>query len=88
MCGMEENKSQVFSGITAAKFQKLIEMANAAGVDITGNSGRANKMGIEIEWNYSEQEQQLELTCLHTPFFVSMDSVNTKLRDMVNQALA
>ena len=85
---MEENKSQIFSGITAAQFQKLIEKANAAGVQITGISGRVDKMGIEIEWNYSEEEQQLKLTCLHTPFFVSSDSVNEKLRDMVNEAFA
>lgn len=85
---MEENKSQIFSGVTAAKFQKLIEQANSAGVQISGKSGRAIKMGIEIEWNYSEERQQLELTCLHSPFFVSTDSVNAKLRDMVNQAFA
>lgn len=88
MCGGEENKSQLFSGITAAQFKKLIEKANAAGMEISGNSGRVNKMGIEIEWDYSEEEQQLKLTCLHTPFFVSSDSVNEKLRDVVNEAFA
>lgn len=85
---MENSKSQVFSGVTADQFQKLIEQANAAGMEIAGNSGRASKMGIEIEWKYSEERQQLELTCLQTPFFVSADKVNAKLREMVSRAFA
>ena len=83
-----ENKTQVFSGVTPANFARLVEKVNAAGIEISGNSGQASKMGVEVAWNYSEETQQLELTCLHAPFFVSADDVNTKLRTLVGEALA
>jgi hypothetical protein len=83
-----ESKSQTFSGVTPAQYATLIEQAKAAGVEISGNTGRASKMGIEVAWNYSEEAQQLELTCLHTPFFVTTEQVNTRLRNLVTQALA
>lgn len=85
---MTGNKPQVFSGVTPVQFAKLIEKGKAAGIEISGNSGQAGKLGIEVAWNYSEDTQQLELTCLRAPFFVSADDVNAKLRTMVSEALA
>ena len=85
---MAESKSQIFSNIAPDQWAKLMKKANGAGMEMSGNSGRANRMGVEVEWNYSEQLQQLELTCLRAPFFMSPDDVNAKLRDMVNQTLA
>lgn len=85
---MAESKSQTFSGVSPKQYAMLIEKARAAGVEISGNTGRASKMGVEVERNYSEEAQQLELTCLHTPFFVTTDQVNTRLRNLVTQALA
>ena len=52
---------QVFSGITPAKYAALMEKANAAGISMSGNSGRATKMGVEIEWCYSPERQELVL---------------------------
>lgn len=79
---------QVFSGISPTRYAKLIEKANAAGVEMSGNTGRTNRMGVEVEWSYSEQKQELVLTCLRTPFFVSPESVNSKLHALVNETLA
>jgi hypothetical protein len=79
---------QTFSGIAPAQFAKLVQKANAAGVSMAGNSGSASKMGVEVAWNYSEEKQVLELTCLRTPFFVRADDINAKLRDLVNETLA
>lgn len=81
---MGESKTQVFSGITPAQYAQLVEKVSAAGIEISGTSGRASKMGVDVAWNYSEESQQLELTCLHTPFFVSADEVNAKLRELVD----
>jgi hypothetical protein len=85
---LAESKSQIFSNIAPEQWAKLMQKANASGMEMSGNCGRANRMGVEVEWNYSEQLQQLELTCLRAPFFMSADDVNAKLRDMVNQTLA
>ncbi|MGA7242151.1 MAG: hypothetical protein WBX19_03160 [Terracidiphilus sp.] len=57
------------------------------GVPMSGNSGRASKMGVEVEWNYSEERQELVLTCLRAPFFVSADDVNRKLHTLVSETL-
>lgn len=85
---MGEGKTQIFSGVTAAQYAKLAAKVNAAGIEISGNSGRATKMGVEVEWNYSEENQQLELTCVRTPFFVSADEINAKLKGLVSEALS
>lgn len=84
---MSEGKSQVFSDVTPGQYAKLIEQANDAGIEIAGNSGHVSKLGIEVVWNYSELDRRLELTCLDAPFFLSVDDVNTKLREMVDEAL-
>jgi len=85
---MTDLTPQVFTGITPSQFAKLAQQARASGIDMSGNNGRTSKMGIEVEWNYSEEKQELALTCLKTPVFVSSDQVNAKLRSLVNQALA
>ena len=79
---------QVFSGITPAQYSKLVEKAKAAGVAMSGNTGRTSRMGVEVEWNYSEEKQELVLTCLRAPFFVSADDVNSKLNALVSETLA
>ncbi|MGA8090184.1 MAG: hypothetical protein WCA10_23130 [Terracidiphilus sp.] len=84
---MAASTPQVFSGITPAKYAKLIEKANTAGVAMSGNSGRASRMGVEVEWNYSAEKQELVLTCLRTPIFMSAGNVNARLQELVNQAL-
>ena len=67
---MAASTPQVFSGVTPTQFAKLTEKAKAAGMAINGNSGSASRLGVEVEWNYSEEKQELILTCLHTPFFL------------------
>jgi hypothetical protein len=78
---------QVFTGITPAQYIKLTEKAKAAGVAINGNNGRASRMGVEVMWNYSEEKQELVLTCLKTPFFVKAQDINAKLHALVNEVL-
>jgi hypothetical protein len=84
---MPASTPQVFSGLTPAQFATLTEKAKAAGVAMNGNNGRASRMGVEVEWNYSEEKRELTLTCLQTPFFVSAHDVDTKLHALVNETL-
>jgi hypothetical protein len=81
------SEPQRFSGITPPQYAKLAEKAKAAGVDISGNRGRASKMGVEVEWDYCSDKQELVLTCLRAPFFVSPSTINTKLHALVAEAL-
>jgi hypothetical protein len=82
-----QSSPQVFIGITPAQYANLTQKARSAGIQMNGNSGRASKMGVEVEWHYSPERQELTLTCLHTPFFMSVDDVNTKLHTLVSDSL-
>lgn len=61
--------------------------ANAAGIPMNENTGRASRMGVEIEWSYSPEKQELVLTCLRAPFFLGADGVNAKLQTLVTEVL-
>jgi hypothetical protein len=84
---MANSTPQVFTGITPSQYALLGEKAREAGIDVSGKSGRTKKMGVEVEWNYCEEKQELVLTCLQTPFFLSTENVNAKLRSLVNETL-
>ena len=84
---MAQSSPQVFNGITPAQYANLTQKARSAGIEMNGNSGRASKMGVEVEWHYSPERQELTLTCLYTPFFMSADDVNAKLHTLVSDSL-
>jgi hypothetical protein len=85
---MSNTAPQLFNNISPAQFAVLQEKASAAGIPISGNSGTAAKMGVEVAWTYTPDSQQLSLHCLKTPFFISTDNVNQKIKDLVTQTLA
>jgi hypothetical protein len=85
---MTQHTQQVFSGITLNHYAKLTEKARANGIAMNGNSGSASKYGVELEWNYEPEAQQLTVKCLRTPVFVSVATVYSQLREMVEQSKA
>jgi hypothetical protein len=84
---MAQNAPQVFSGITPENYATLIRKAQSAGLNLTGNSGKATKFGVEMSWNYSAEAQQLTIQCLATPFFVKPEQVNAKIQELVKETL-
>jgi hypothetical protein len=84
---MGHSATQVFSGISPAQFATLQVKAQAAGIDLGGNSGTASKFGVEVSWNYSPESQALTLQCLSTPFFVKPEEVNAKIQALVKESL-
>ncbi len=85
---MESSIPQIFSPVTPEQFAKLIAKAQAAGIFLSGNSGTASELGVEVAWNYSPDQQKLTLQCLKTPFFVSAEEVDAKLKSLVKDSLA
>jgi hypothetical protein len=85
---MGQCPSQTFNNITPEQFAKLCEKAQAAGIPLNGNSGTAEKMGIEVTWNYSPDSQQLNIQSTHVPFFVSCNDVNTRISNLISQTLS
>jgi hypothetical protein len=76
---------QVFSNINPEKYAALTQKANAAGINMSGNSGTASKFGVEVSWSYSSQACELTIQCLNTPFFMSPATVNAKIKALVEQ---
>lgn len=75
--------AQVFSGVTPEQYAQLVEKAAAAGIALTGNAGKAETFGVEVEWNYSPDSQELTIQCLSTPFFITPDAVNARIAGLV-----
>ena len=84
---MATGAPQVFHGITPDAYARLIQKANASGIALSGNSGTASKLGVEVAWNYSAELQQLTLQCLKSSLFFSTQDVNEKLQSLVKKAL-
>lgn len=85
---MAQHTQQVFSGITPHHYAQLTEKARANGIAMNGNNGSASKYGVELEWNYEPEAQQLTVKCLRTPLFVPAATVYSQLREMVEQSKA
>ena len=79
---------QLFDNITPDQFAKLCVQAQSSGIPISGDSGTAEKMGIEVTWNYDPELKRLTIQCTHVPFFVSCNDVNTRISSLINQTLA
>jgi hypothetical protein len=75
---------QNFTGFTLERFDCLLEKAQAAGVDITGNSGTASRDGIEITWNFDPIAQTLTIQCIAAPLLVPCGVINSKIRALVD----
>lgn len=85
---MEASTPQSYRGITPEQYVKLTEKARGAGIEMEGNHGSATKFGVEVEWRYTPETQELTLQCMKTPFFVKVADVDAKLRELVHQTLA
>lgn len=55
---------------------------------MSGNTGTAGKLGVEVFWRYSPDTQELLLQCLHAPFFMSSDQVDATMQTLVKESLA
>ncbi len=84
---MGRDAAQVFSGISTEQYDRLIQKAQAAGIALSGNSGIATKLGVEVSWSYLPATQELTIQCLSTPFFVKPEEVYAKIQALVNESL-
>jgi hypothetical protein len=85
---MGQSAPQVFSGISPEQYGRLIQKAQAAGIALSGNSGTATKLGVEVSWSYSPTTQELAIQCLSTPFFVKPEEVYARIQALVKESLS
>lgn len=84
---MEPGAAQVFSGILPGQFARLAARAQASGIELSGNTGRTAKYGVEIAWNYAPETQSLTLQCLSVPFFMKMEDVDARIAALVKESV-
>ena len=84
---MAPSAPQTFKGISPDKYALLQGKAKGAGIEMEGNSGSASKFGVEMQWSYSPETQELSLQCLKHPFFMKAEDVDAKMRNLVQQTL-
>lgn len=82
---MAPSAPQTFHGVSPARFEMLAQKARSAGIPLEGNSGTASKFGIEVQWNYSPETQELTIQCLSTPFFLKSADVDARIRNLVQE---
>jgi hypothetical protein len=85
---MKSSAPMTFRGITPEQYGLLLAKANAAGLALSGNSGTASRLGVEITWNYAPESRLLAVHCLRTPFFLKPEEVNAKIEALVRQTTA
>lgn len=84
---MPPSTPQVFSNITPEHYAALVQKASAAGISLAGNSGTASNFGVEVKWNYSPESRGLSFQVLSTPFFLNAESVNARIKAMVEETV-
>jgi hypothetical protein len=78
---------QVFSNISPEQYARLMQKAGEAGFNFTGNSGTASQFGVEVAWNYSPETRELGIQCLSTPFFITPETVNARIKGLVEEVV-
>ena len=79
--------AQKFSGVTHDQFSLLLQKAQGAGINISGNSGTASQGGITMTWNYDPAAQVLIIQCTDSPFFIPCSTINSQINDLVKGSL-
>ena len=74
---------QTFSNFTPQQFASLEKKAQGAGIPIQGNTGIASTFGGQFNWTYDPAAQQLKITVTQTPFLMNCESVNARIKAMV-----
>jgi len=65
-------------------YDKLLQEATAAGAKFEGT--KAEIEGAQFDWSYDDISQTLHVTCLKKPFFISCDSIEQRIRELVLKA--
>jgi hypothetical protein len=82
---MKSSAPMTFQGITPQHYAVLLAKANAAGLALSGNSGTASRLGVEVTWNYTPESRLLVIQLLRTPFFLKPEELTAKIEALVRE---
>jgi hypothetical protein len=82
--------AQIFSGITQARFNRLVQEAATSGIVISGNQGQTvvkhGLVSAQVTWRYDAVSQTLTLQYLNPGFLAPCDKVNGIFHDLVDSS--
>jgi hypothetical protein len=78
---------QTFSQVSQSAFDCLKQKALAIGITIDSDQGQSSKNGITVAWKFDPDTQTLELVCTEKPFIIPCGTINSKIREVVDQCL-
>jgi ribosomal protein L31 len=76
----------VWSNVTPAQYAELVSRAQAAHIPITGDSGQASKMGVDVTWSYANSTLTIQVES--APFFIGQQKVKDDIAAIVDSVLA
>ncbi len=67
--------------MTQAQFAQVATAAKTKGIDLVGEQGVIEKMGVKASWAYDGAALTVEV--LEKPFFMTKEAVEEKLRELI-----
>lgn len=71
-------------GIGKDFYGQLLAEASAANAKFEGT--KASIGGCDFNWNYDAETQILHVTCIRKPFYASCETVESKIRELVEKS--
>lgn len=85
---MAASEPQVFLNVTPQRYAALVAKAGAAGIALSGNAGTASQFGVDVAWDYAPEAERLTIQCLKAPFFMSAETIDARIKTMVEETAA
>jgi hypothetical protein len=67
--------------MTQEQFTQVVAGAKEHGIDLAGEQGIIQKMGVKASWAYDGAMMTVEI--LEKPFFMTKEAVESKLKELV-----
>ena len=74
----------IIAGIDEELYAKLLGEATAAGAQFSGSV--AMFRGCTFDWNYDVSNEELHVTCMKKPFYITCGVVEETIRDLALKA--
>ncbi|HTJ31384.1 MAG TPA: hypothetical protein VL346_12830 [Acidobacteriaceae bacterium] len=70
-------------GITEERYARLLETAQAQGLNLSGECGKTHYQGMEFAWSYDAAGAALTIQCVEKPIFVPCGMIEGRIRALV-----
>lgn len=78
--------AMTFEGLSPARYEALLQTAQAQGLALAGEAGSTKYQGMEFAWRYEAASQRLTIQCVDKPFFVPCSLIEERIKAVVGEA--